>query len=71
MMAAPASATVAGSRCRGLCMKKTRMVATRLGTVRRASAGSSIDLAASSASTRVRAARAIFSLERYARYRPG
>ena len=40
---APASATVAGSRCSGLWTKKTRIVRTRIGTVRRASSGSSID----------------------------
>ena len=69
--AAPASATVAGSRCSGLWTKKTRIVTTRIGTVRRASAGSSIELAASSAITRSRASGAICSRERNDEVEPG
>ena len=51
---APASATVAGSRCSAWWKKNATIVRIRTGTVRRSSGRSSIALRASSSSTRAR-----------------
>ena len=58
---APSIATVAGSRCSGLCTKKSRIVPIRTGSARLSSSGSSIERRASSSITRSRASGAICS----------
>ena len=68
--AAPVSATVAGSRCSAWCAKNSRIVATRIGTVRLSSRASSIESAASSSITLARASGEICSRERYASTAP-
>ena len=64
---APASATVAGSRCSGLWTKKTRIVSDEDRHRAAQLAGSSIDCAASSSITRSRASGAICSRDRKTR----